>query len=161
MSDKRAVGRLFHETEETFGRLDVLFNNAGTLGDVVPLEDLSLESWSVVVGTNLTAVFLCTREAFRLMKRQDPSGGRIINNGSVSAYVPRPNQVAYTATKHAVTGITRSASLEGRKYGIPCGQINIGNALTGLANHMTKGVEQADGSIRVEAMMDVADVADR
>ena len=138
--------------------MDLLFNNAGTNAPGVSLEDLSFEQWTNVVNVNLTGVFLCTQEAFRLMKAQTPMGGRIINNGSISAHVPRPGSAPYTATKHAVTGLTRSTSLDGRKYNIACGQIDIGNALTEMAARMTKGVPQADGSIQVEPVMDVSNV---
>ena len=144
-SDTKSVKGLFEETERAFGRLDLLFNNAGTNAPGVSLEDLSFEQWTNVVNVNLTGVFLCTQEAFRLMKAQTPMGGRIINNGSISAHVPRPGSAPYTATKHGVTGLTRSTSLDGRKYGIACGQIDIGNALTEMAARMTKGVPQADG----------------
>ena len=157
-SDTRSVKGLFEETKRTFGRLDLLFNNAGTNAPGVSLEELSFEQWTNVVNVNLTGVFLCTQEAFRLMKAQTPMGGRIINNGSISAHVPRPGSAPYTATKHAVTGLTRSTSLDGRKYNIACGQIDIGNALTEMAARMTKGVPQADGSIQVEPVMDVANV---
>ena len=157
-SDTESVKGLFEETKRTFGRLDLLFNNAGTNAPGVSLEDLSFEQWTNVVNVNLTGVFLCTQEAFRLMKAQTPMGGRIINNGSISAHVPRPGSAPYTATKHAVTGLTRSTSLDGRKYNIACGQIDIGNALTEMAARMTKGVPQADGSIQVEPVMDVANV---
>ena len=157
-SDTKSVKGLFEETKRAFGRLDLLFNNAGTNAPGVSLEDLSFEQWTNVVNVNLTGVFLCTQEAFRLMKAQTPMGGRIINNGSISAHVPRPGSAPYTATKHAVTGLTRSTSLDGRKYGIACGQIDIGNALTEMAARMTKGVPQADGSIQVEPVMDVSNV---
>ena len=157
-SDPKSVKGLFEETKRTFGRLDLLFNNAGTNAPGVSLEELSFEQWTNVVNVNLTGVFLCTQEAFRLMKAQTPMGGRIINNGSISAHVPRPGSAPYTATKHAVTGLTRSTSLDGRKYNIACGQIDIGNALTEMAARMTKGVPQADGSIQVEPVMDVANV---
>ena len=157
-SDTKSVKGLFEETKRTFGRLDLLFNNAGTNAPGVSLEDISFEQWTNVVNVNLTGVFLCTQEAFRLMKAQTPMGGRIINNGSISAHVPRPGSAPYTATKHAVTGLTRSTSLDGRKYNIACGQIDIGNALTEMAARMTKGVPQADGSIQVEPVMDVANV---
>ena len=157
-SDTKSVKGLFEETKRTFGRLDLLFNNAGTNAPGVSLEELSFEQWTNVVNVNLTGVFLCTQEAFRLMKAQTPMGGRIINNGSISAHVPRPGSAPYTATKHAVTGLTRSTSLDGRKYNIACGQIDIGNALTEMAARMTKGVPQADGSIQIEAVMDVANV---
>ena len=157
-SDTKSVKDLFEETERAFGRLDLLFNNAGTNAPGVSLEDLSFEQWTNVINVNLTGVFLCTQEAFRLMKAQTPMGGRIINNGSISAHVPRPGSAPYTATKHAVTGLTRSTSLDGRKYNIACGQIDIGNALTEMAARMTKGVPQADGSIQVEPVMDVSNV---
>lgn len=157
-SDTKSVKGLFEKTKQAFGRLDLLFNNAGTNAPGVSLEDLSFEQWTNVVNVNLTGVFLCTQEAFRLMKAQTPMGGRIINNGSISAHVPRPGSAPYTATKHAVTGLTRSTSLDGRKYNIACGQIDIGNALTEMAARMTKGVPQADGSIQVEPVMDVSNV---
>ena len=157
-SDTKSVKGLFEETKRAFGRLDLLFNNAGTNAPGVSLEDLSFEQWTNVVNVNLTGVFLCTQEAFRLMKAQTPMGGRIINNGSISAHVPRQGSAPYTATKHAVTGLTRSTSLDGRKYNIACGQIDIANALTEMAARMTKGVPQADGSIQVEPVMDVANV---
>ncbi len=149
------VDMLFAKTKQTFGRLDVLFNNAGMSAPGVMLEDLPFETWKAVVDVNLTGVFLCTQAAFRIMKDQDPRGGRIINNGSISAHAPRPNSIAYTATKHAVTGLTKTTALDGRKYDIACGQIDIGNAVTELAARMAKGVPQADGSIKAEAMMDV------
>ena len=157
-SDPKSVKGLFEETKRTFGRLDLLFNNAGTNAPGVSLEELNFEQWTNVVNVNLTGVFLCTQEAFRLMKAQTPMGGRIINNGSISAHVPRPGSAPYTATKHAVTGLTRSSSLDGRKYNIACGQIDIGNALTEMAARMTKGVPQADGGIQVEPVMDVSNV---
>ena len=149
------VDLLFAKTRETFGRLDVLFNNAGMGAPAVPLEDLPFEKWQQVVDVNLTGVFLCTQAAFRIMKEQNPRGGRIINNGSISAHAPRPNSAPYTSTKHAVTGLTKAASLDGRKYDIAVGQIDIGNAETELAARMAKGVPQADGSIRAEPLMDV------
>jgi NAD(P)-dependent dehydrogenase (short-subunit alcohol dehydrogenase family) len=148
--DARAVTALFARTKDTFGRLDLLFNNAGMGAPGVPLEDLTLEQWRDVVDVNLTGAFLCTQEAFRLMKDQRPRGGRIINNGSISAHAPRPNSVAYTATKHAITGLTKATSLDGRKYDIACGQIDIGNALTDLTAAMQHGVPQADGTIAPE-----------
>jgi NAD(P)-dependent dehydrogenase (short-subunit alcohol dehydrogenase family) len=156
--DPMSVERLFADIESTYGRLDVLFNNAGTNVPATPLEDLTLEQWQSVVDTNLTGTFLCTREAFRLMKKQQPRGGRIINNGSVSAQMPRPNTAPYTATKHAITGLTKSTSLDGRKYNIACGQIDIGNVLTEMAARTPKGVPQANGSIAPEPMMDIDDV---
>ena len=160
VADAASVGELFDAVGERFGRLDLLFNNAGTGAPPVPLEDLSVEQWRRVVDINLTGAFLCTQAAFRIMKAQDPRGGRIINNGSISAHVPRPRSVAYTATKHAITGLTRSTSLDGRAYGIACGQIDIGNAGTEMTRAMSKGVMQADGSIAAEAVMDVSAVAD-
>jgi NAD(P)-dependent dehydrogenase (short-subunit alcohol dehydrogenase family) len=160
VADPASVAALFDATKTRFGRLDLLFNNAGTGAPPVPLEDLSFEHWKRVVDINLTGAFLCTQAAFRLMKDQDPRGGRIVNNGSISAHVPRPRSVAYTATKHAITGLTRSTSLDGRAYDIACGQIDIGNAGTEMTRAMSKGVMQADGSIAAEAVMDVAAVAD-
>jgi NAD(P)-dependent dehydrogenase (short-subunit alcohol dehydrogenase family) len=157
--DPASVRALFAKTTEAFGRLDVLFNNAGISAGGALLEDLSYEQWQAVVDTNLTGTFLCTQEAFKIMKSQTPRGGRIINNGSVSAYAPRPNSAPYTATKHAITGLTKSTSLDGRKYDIACGQIDIGNALTDVTVNMTKGVPQANGSIAVEPVMDVQHVA--
>ncbi len=159
VADPASVQALFARTRETFGRLDLLFNNAGLGTPGIPLEDLSPEQWRKVVDVNLTGTFLCTQEAFRLMKGQRPPGGRIINNGSISAHVPRPNSAPYTATKHAITGLTRSTSLDGRKYGIACGQIDIGNAATEMTVRMTKGVPQADGRVAVEPTMDTRDVA--
>jgi NAD(P)-dependent dehydrogenase (short-subunit alcohol dehydrogenase family) len=159
VSDPQAVRALFARTREAFGRLDLLFNNAGVSAPGVPLEDLTDEQWKSVVDINLTGAFLCTREAFRLMKSQDPRGGRIINNGSISAHTPRPNSAPYTATKHAITGLTKSTSLDGRKYDIACSQIDIGNAATDMAARMAKGVPQANGSVAVEPLMDVSHVA--
>jgi NAD(P)-dependent dehydrogenase (short-subunit alcohol dehydrogenase family) len=159
VGDPVAVGEIFARIGEAFGRLDLLFNNAGTGAPPVPLEDLTYEQWQTVVDVNLTGAFLCTQHAFRLMKSQDPKGGRIINNGSISAHVPRPNSVPYTATKHAITGLTRACSLDGRKYDIAVGQIDIGNAATEMTERMTAGVAQADGSTAVEPRMDVAHVA--
>lgn len=155
-----SVKALFAKTREVFGRLDLLFNNAGITAPGVPLEDLSLDDWEQVVRTNLTGAFLCIREAFKLMQSQDPMGGRIINNGSISAYSPRPHSAAYTATKHAVTGLTKSAALDGRKYNIACGQIDIGNAATDMTEKMEKGVPQADGSLAVEPTIHVDHVTD-
>jgi NAD(P)-dependent dehydrogenase (short-subunit alcohol dehydrogenase family) len=157
--DPTSVRTLFANTKAAFGRLDVLFNNAGISARGVPLEELSYEQWAAVVDTNLTGAFLCTQEAFKLMKSQDPRGGRIINNGSISAYAPRPNSAPYTATKHAMTGLTKSTALDGRKYNIACGQIDIGNALTELTANMAKGVPQAHGAVAVEPVMDVQHVA--
>ena len=157
--DPASVRALFTKTKEVFGRLDVLFNNAGVSAPGIALEDLSYEQWQAVVDTNLTGAFLCTQEAFKIMKSQEPHGGRIINNGSISAHAPRPNSAPYTATKHAMTGLTKSTALDGRKYDIACGQIDIGNALTEMASVMTRGVPQANGSVAVEAVMDVQHVA--
>ena len=159
VSDPASVRALFAQAKAAFGRLDLLFNNAGVGAPGINLEDLSYEQWKTVVDINLTGAFLCLQEAFRLMKGQDPRGGRIINNGSISAHAPRPNSVPYTATKHAITGLTKSASLDGRKYDIACGQIDIGNAATDLAARMAKGVPQANGTVAVEPLMDVQHVA--
>jgi NAD(P)-dependent dehydrogenase (short-subunit alcohol dehydrogenase family) len=154
------VGALFGAARRQFGRIDLLFNTAGVFGPDVPLEDLAYEDWRAVVDTNLTGAFLCAQAAFKAMKEQeDPRGGRIINNGSLSAHVPRPHSVAYTATKHAMTGLTKSLSLDGRQYGIACGQIDIGNAATQLTERMRSGIIQADGSVAAEPVMDVTDVA--
>ena len=158
VSDAKSVQALFAATKDRFGRLDVLFNNAG-INVAGLLEDLSVEQWKSVVDINLTGPFLCTQEAFKIMKSQTPRGGRIINNGSISAHAPRPNSAPYTATKHAITGLTKATSLDGRKYDIACSQIDIGNALTELSAKMTKGVPQANGEIAVEPMMNVKDVA--
>ena len=154
------VEHLFAETKAAHGRLDLLFNNAGTGAPAVLLEELTAEQWQTVVDVNLTGSFLCTKEAFRIMKDQDPKGGRIINNGSVSAHVPRPNSAPYTATKHAVTGLTRSTSLDGRKYNIACGQIDIGNAATEMTQRMQEGILQPTGDLLAEARMHVKNVAD-
>ena len=158
VSDPASIRALFARTKEAFGRLDLLFNNAGTGAPAVPLEELTYEQWKTVVDTNLTGVFLCTQEAFKIMKSQEPRGGRIINNGSISAHAPRPNSAPYTATKHAVTGLTKSTALDGRKYDIACSQIDIGNARTELAARMAEGVLQADGTTAVEPLMDVEHV---
>jgi len=158
VTDPAAVRELFAKTKEAFGRVDLLFNNAGiSIGG--PLEDLAYERWKSAIDTNLTGTFLCTQEAFKIMKSQDPRGGRIINNGSISAHAPRPNSAPYTASKHGVTGLTKSTSLDGRKYDIACGQIDIGNAATDMADRMKRGVPQANGAIALEATMDPADVA--
>jgi NAD(P)-dependent dehydrogenase (short-subunit alcohol dehydrogenase family) len=159
VGDPSSVKALFARTAETFGRLDLLFNNAGTGAPPVPLEDLTYEQWKTVVDINLTGVFLCTQEAFKIMKAQDPRGGRIINNGSISAHAPRPNSSPYTATKHAITGLTKATSLDGRKYDIACGQIDIGNAATEMTERMKRGVPQPNGTIAVEPTMDVQNVA--
>jgi NAD(P)-dependent dehydrogenase (short-subunit alcohol dehydrogenase family) len=154
------IARLFARTKAEFGRLDVLFNNAGMGAPPVPMEDLPVETWKQVVDVNLTACFLCAQEAIRIMKAQTPKGGRIINNGSISAHAPRPNSVAYTSTKHAITGLTKCISLDGRKNDIACSQIDIGNADTPMGGRMKNGVPQANGQIAVEAVMDVQHVAD-
>lgn len=159
VGDPDSVAQLFSQALQAFGRLDVLFNNAGTGAPPLPLEDLSYEQWRAVVDTNLTGAFLCTQQAFRIMKEQSPMGGRIINNGSISAHAPRPNSAPYTSTKHAMTGLTKSTSLDGRRYNIACGQIDIGNAATDMAAPMQRGVPQAHGDIAVEAVMDVEHVA--
>ena len=158
VSDPESVKALFQQTCHKFGRVDLLFNNAGLGARPVPLEELSVEEWQSVVDVNLTGAFLCTQEAFRTMKAQKPCGGRIINNGSVSAYAPRPNSAPYTATKHAISGLTRSTSLDGRPHNIACGQIDIGNALTEMTEKMTSGVPQASGDVAVEPTMNVDDV---
>lgn len=155
VTNPESVRALFAKTKETFGRLDLLFNNAGISAPAVPLENLTFEQWKSVVDTNLTGAFLCTQEAFKIMKNQQPRGGRIINNGSISAHTPRPNSAPYTSTKHAITGLTKSTALDGRNYEIACGQIDIGNAETELTKKMKRGVRQADGSIAAEPTMDV------
>ncbi|MEO6339508.1 MAG: SDR family oxidoreductase [Caulobacteraceae bacterium] len=160
VTDPAAVDRMFEAAVAEFGRIDLLFNNAGMGGPPVLLEDLEFDQWRKVVGVNLDGAFLCLRAAFRVMKAQDPRGGRIINNGSISAHSPRPNSVAYTASKHAITGLTKAASLDGRKYDIACGQIDIGNAATSMATVMMKGVPQANGTVAPEPVMDVAHVGD-
>jgi NAD(P)-dependent dehydrogenase (short-subunit alcohol dehydrogenase family) len=160
VSDAASVTALFDAIRQRYGRLDVLFNNAGRGGPPVDIDELSVEDWRAVVDTNLTGVFLCTRAAFGMMKTQTPRGGRIINNGSISAHAPRPNSIAYTSTKHAITGLTKSVSLDGRKYDICCGQIDIGNAATEMAARMARGVPQANGEIAIEPLMDVELVAD-
>ena len=159
VGDPEAVKSLFATIEQGFGRLDLLFNNAGQGAPAVPFDELSFAQWKAVVDVNLTGAFLCAQRAFGLMKRQDPHGGRIINNGSISAHAPRPFSAPYTATKHAITGLTKSIALDGRAHDIACGQIDIGNALTEMAYKMTQGVPQADGRIAVEPMMDVEEVA--
>ena len=159
ISEPASVHRLFMKTKEIFARLDLLFNNAGTGAPPIPLEDLTYEQWRSVVDVNLTGAFLCTQEAFKLMKSQTPRGGRIINNGSISAHAPRPNSAPYTATKHAITGLTKATALDGRKYDIACGQIDIGNAGTEMALPMRAGILQASGMIAVEPTMDVEHVA--
>jgi NAD(P)-dependent dehydrogenase (short-subunit alcohol dehydrogenase family) len=160
VGNPESVAALFAAAKSKFSRLDVLFNNAGTGAPAIPLEDLSFEQWKTVVDANLTGAFLCMQQAFKIMKNQTPRGGRIINNGSISAYAPRPNSAPYTATKHAITGLTKSGSLDGRKYDIAVGQIDIGNARTEMAHKMTLGVPQANGEIAIEAVMDVQHVAD-
>jgi NAD(P)-dependent dehydrogenase (short-subunit alcohol dehydrogenase family) len=159
VGDPAAVEALFRQVEARFGRLDLLFNNAGTGAPPKPLEELTADEWRRVVDTNLTGPFLCTQGAFRLMKRQKPRGGRIINNGSISAHAPRPNSAPYTATKHAITGLTRSTALDGRAFDIACGQIDIGNAETPLTARMSQGVPQPNGQVVPEPVMDVNDVA--
>ena len=158
VGDAQAVERLFETTRENFGRLDLLFNNAGSGAPAIPLEELTLDQWQRVVSVNLTGAFLCTQAAFRIMKAQDPKGGRIINNGSISAHTPRPNSAPYTSTKHAITGLTKSTALDGRNHDIVCGQIDVGNALTDMTARMGKGVTQADGTVKPEPTMDVDSV---
>jgi NAD(P)-dependent dehydrogenase (short-subunit alcohol dehydrogenase family) len=160
VADPDQVAGLFKAATDRFGRVDLVFNNAGTGAPPVPLEDLSVEDWRRVVDVNLTGAFFCIQAAFRCMKAQSPQGGRIINNGSISAQVPRPRSVAYTATKHAMTGLTRQASLDGRAYNLACGQIDIGNAATEMTARMSRGVLQADGSVAPEPTMDVAAVGE-
>ena len=160
VSDPSSVARLFARTKEAFGRLDLLVNNAGTNAPPSPIEEITLDQWRNVVGTNLTGAFLCTQEAFRLMKSQNPRGGRIINNGSVSAYAPRPNSAPYTATKHGILGLTKATSLDGRAHDIACGQIDIGNAATDMTSAMATGVLQADGRVAIEPTIDASHVAD-
>ncbi len=159
VSEAASVQALFARVKERFGRLDLLFNNAGIFIPGMEIDELSVEQWKAVVDINLTGSFLCAREAFRMMKTQDPRGGRIINNGSISAHAPRPNSVPYTATKHAITGLTKSLSLDGRRYDIACGQIDIGNAHTEIAAPMAKGVPQASGQVAVEPLMELTHVA--
>ncbi len=158
VADPASIHALFAKTKEAFGRLDLLFNNAG-IGATGSLEDLPLDQWKAVVDTNLTGSFVCTQEAFKLMKSQQPRGGRIINNGSISAHAPRPGSVAYTSTKHAITGLTKTTSLDGRKYDIACGQIDVGNAETPMTARMKKGVPQPNGTVEIEPVMDVENVA--
>ena len=158
--DAASVGALFAEIRTRFGRLDVLFNNAGTSAPAIPMEELTVEQWKRVIDTNLTGAFLCTQQAMRLMKAQEPRGGRIINNGSISAHAPRPNSAPYTAAKHGMTGLTKSTSLDGRAYDIACGQIDIGNAATEMTERMARGVIQPRGDMMVEPRMDVKHVAD-
>ena len=159
VGDPAATAALFAKVKDSFGRLDVLFNNAGMGAPAIPLEDLTYAQWKAVVDVNLTGVFLCIQEAFKVMKAQNPRGGRIINNGSISAHAPRPNSSPYTSTKHAVTGLTKSAALDGRKYDIACGQIDIGNAATEMTERMKNGVPQPNGTMAVEPTMDVQNVA--
>lgn len=159
VSDPASIAALFDAVKSTYGRIDLLFNNAGTSTRGIPFEDLTYEQWMGVVQVNLTGSFLCAQHAFRMMKEQDPRGGRIINNGSISAHVPRPNSIAYTTAKHAVTGLTKSISLDGRKYDISCSQVDVGNALTEMTQRMTRGVQQANGETIVEPTMDVENVA--
>ncbi|SFA74618.1 NADP-dependent 3-hydroxy acid dehydrogenase YdfG [Collimonas sp. OK607] len=159
VSDPASVKALFEKIREQFGRLDLLFNNAGIFTKSASLEDVDFAQWKASVDVNLSGAFLCTQEAFRIMKAQTPGGGRIINNGSIAAHVPRPNSVAYTATKHAITGLTKATSLDGRKYNIACGQIDIGNAATDMTERMEQGILQANGQIAVEPTMSVENVA--
>ncbi len=159
VGDPRSVAALFATVKSTFGRLDLLFNNAGTGVPGTPLEDVTFENWSAIVAANLTGPFLCTQQAFKLMKAQTPHGGRIINNGSISAHAPRPNSAPYTATKHAITGLTKSTALDGRAFDIACGQIDIGNAATEMAEKQAKGVMQANDTVAVEPLIDTDDVA--
>jgi NAD(P)-dependent dehydrogenase (short-subunit alcohol dehydrogenase family) len=159
VTDERSVRALLDTTVDRLGRVDLLFNNAGRFSPARELDAVPLEEWESMLAVNLTGAFLCSREAFRVMRAQHPRGGRIINNGSISAHAPRPMSVAYTATKHALTGLTRATSLDGRRYGIACGQIDVGNAATEMTAPMARGVLQADGSLRAEPLMDVADVA--
>jgi NAD(P)-dependent dehydrogenase (short-subunit alcohol dehydrogenase family) len=159
VGDPQSVAALFEKIRAAFGRLDFLFNNAGMNAPGVPIDEITYEQWSAVVAANLTGVFLCTQQAFKLMKEQKPRGGRIVNNGSIAAHAPRPNLAPYTATKHAVTGLTKSTALDGRAFDIACGQIDIGNAATAMAAKQAKGVIQANGTVAVEPLMDTADVA--
>ncbi len=159
ITNQKSVKNLFSSALIEFGRVDLLFNNAGISTTPKPLEEVTLEEWQMVISTNLTGSFLCTQEAFRIMKTQNPMGGRIINNGSISAHVPRPNSVAYTVSKHAITGLTKATSLDGRQFNIACGQIDIGNAASKMTTQMEKGILQADGSIKVEPTINVKDVA--
>jgi NAD(P)-dependent dehydrogenase (short-subunit alcohol dehydrogenase family) len=159
VTDETSVAALFARAVDLYGRVDLLFNNAGMFGPQKEIDEISPAEWNAVVAVNLTGAFLCTREAFRVMRTQQPPGGRIINNGSISAHVPRPKAVAYTTTKHAITGLTKATALDGRRFGIACGQIDIGNAATDLTEGMARGALQADGSLRPEPRMDVADVA--
>jgi NAD(P)-dependent dehydrogenase (short-subunit alcohol dehydrogenase family) len=158
VNDEASVRSLFETTAQRFGRVDLLFNNAGIGAPSVDIDALDLESWNKVVAVNLTGAFLCTREAFRVMRRQQPQGGRIINNGSISAHAPRPRSIAYTATKHAITGLTKSTALDGRAFDIACGQIDIGNAATDMGSGAASGAAQPDGTVRPEPFMDVAEV---
>jgi NAD(P)-dependent dehydrogenase (short-subunit alcohol dehydrogenase family) len=160
VSDAESVARLFGTVHDTWGRVDLLFNNAGTFGPAGTVDEIAVEDWTAAVATNLTGSFLCAREAFAAMRAQRPQGGRIINNGSISAYAPRPGSAAYTATKHAITGLTKTLSLDGRQYGIACGQLDIGNATTDMTAGIATGARQADGSVRPEPTFDPAHVAD-
>jgi NAD(P)-dependent dehydrogenase (short-subunit alcohol dehydrogenase family) len=160
VTDPASVAALFAQHQARFGRLDLLFNNAGVSAPAIPMEEIAFDQWQAVIATNLTGAFLCTQQAFRMMKLQSPRGGRIINNGSVAAYVPRPHSAPYAASKHAITGLTRATSLDGRAFDIACGQIDIGNAASDMTQAMTKGVPQADGTLKVEPVMDVRHVAD-
>ena len=158
VTDEASVRELFEETVQRYGRVDLLFNNAGVSAPAVEIDELDLATWNRVVAVNLTGAFLCTREAFRIMRRQYPKGGRIVNNGSISAHAPRPRSIAYTATKHAITGLTKSTALDGRPFDIACGQIDIGNAASDMGRGVASGAGQPDGSVREEPLMDVAEV---
>jgi NAD(P)-dependent dehydrogenase (short-subunit alcohol dehydrogenase family) len=160
VTDPAAVAALFARVREELGRVDVLFNNAGVFGAPAAFEDVAVEDWQAIVATNLTGAFLCAQQAYRAMKEQAPRGGRIINNGSISAHTPRPYAVGYTATKHAITGLTKAIALEGRQHDVACGQIDVGNAATAMTAAMSRGVPQADGSVAAEATMDARHVAD-
>jgi NAD(P)-dependent dehydrogenase (short-subunit alcohol dehydrogenase family) len=159
VTDEKSVKNLFSEIEDKYGRIDLLFNNAGTGAPAVEIDQLSLDDWNKVVAVNLTGVFLCTKEAFGMMRTQNPQGGRIINNGSISAYMPRPLSIAYTATKHAISGLTKTTQLDGRKFNIACSQIDVGNAATEIGSAAGQGALQADGSVRSEPLIDPAEVA--
>jgi len=159
VTDEKSVKNLFSEIKDKFGRLDLLFNNAGTGAPAVEIDQLSLDDWNKVVAVNLTGVFLCTKEAFGMMRSQNPQGGRIVNNGSISAYMPRPLSIAYTSTKHAISGLTKTTQLDGRKFNIACSQIDVGNAATELGSAAGQGALQADGSVRSEPLIDPAEVA--
>ncbi|MBM1105590.1 SDR family oxidoreductase [Aurantibacter crassamenti] len=158
ITNKESVAQLFRQAKEKYNRLDLVFNNAGTNAPAIPLEQISLEDWKNVIDTNLTGAFFCTQEAFKIMKHQNPQGGRIINNGSISAHTPRPQSAPYTASKHAITGLTKATGLDGRPYNITCGQIDIGNAASAMTQSIEKGILQADGSTKIEATMNIDDI---